>query len=88
MFRFGLVVGFGAGYVLGAKAGRERYYELVRMYERLTGDERFQQVMEKGKAVIDLSAERAREAMSEGFSMASRKVRDAAAGDGARPMPL
>jgi hypothetical protein len=28
-FRSGLLVGFGAGYVLGAKAGRERYQQIV-----------------------------------------------------------
>lgn len=28
-FRSGLLVGFGAGYVLGARAGRERYQQIV-----------------------------------------------------------
>ncbi len=27
-FRIGLIIGFGAGYYLGAKAGRERYEQL------------------------------------------------------------
>ena len=27
-FRLGLIIGFGAGYYLGAKAGRERYEQL------------------------------------------------------------
>lgn len=86
MFRFGLLLGFGVGYVLGTKAGRERYHELVRLYQRISGDQRFQDVMEKGKAVVDLSAERAREAMSEGFSAASQKVRDMR-GNGAQETP-
>ena len=28
-FRSGMLVGFGVGYVLGAKAGRERYHQIV-----------------------------------------------------------
>ena len=33
--RLGLFIGFGAGYVLGAKAGRERYEQLTRLYDNL-----------------------------------------------------
>lgn len=75
MFRFGLLVGFGIGYLLGTKAGRERYYQIVRTWQSLTSDQRVQQVMEKGKAVVDLSAERAMHAVNEGLSTAARKVR-------------
>ena len=28
-FRFGLIIGFGAGYYFGSKAGRERYNQIV-----------------------------------------------------------
>ncbi|CAN5476208.1 hypothetical protein BH23ACT9_BH23ACT9_38760 [soil metagenome] len=28
-FKFGLIAGLGAGYVLGTKAGRERYEQIV-----------------------------------------------------------
>ena len=34
-FRFGLVTGFAVGYVLGAKAGRERYEQIRRAWEQL-----------------------------------------------------
>ena len=30
-----MFVGFGAGYVLGAKAGRERYEQLRRFYDNV-----------------------------------------------------
>ena len=33
-FRLGLAVGFGAGYYLGAKAGRERYEQMNRWINR------------------------------------------------------
>lgn len=46
--RLGLLIGFGAGYVLGAKAGRERYEQLRRLYENLLDSPAFQQA--KGRA--------------------------------------
>ena len=38
-FRTGLVIGLAAGYVLGAKAGRERYEKIVALSERLRTNE-------------------------------------------------
>jgi len=38
-FRLGLVMGFGAGYVLGSKAGRERYEQIRNAAEQLWGSE-------------------------------------------------
>ena len=35
-FKTGLVIGLGIGYVLGARAGRERYEEIRRGWEQLT----------------------------------------------------
>ncbi|MBM7808192.1 hypothetical protein JOD57_004029 [Geodermatophilus bullaregiensis] len=32
MAKFSFLVGFGAGYVLGARAGRERYEQILRMW--------------------------------------------------------
>ena len=32
--KIGIVVGLAAGYVLGSRAGRERYEQLVRAYHR------------------------------------------------------
>lgn len=34
-FRTGVLVGFAAGYVLGAKAGRQRYHQIQRVARRL-----------------------------------------------------
>lgn len=33
-FRLGLALGLGAGYVLGTKAGRERYLQMQRWWQR------------------------------------------------------
>lgn len=79
-FKTGLVIGFGAGYVLGAKAGRERYEQIRHWFDEFASDPRVQRVSSKGKAVVDLATERAREAVSEGFDAAARKARQVAEG--------
>ena len=61
--RLGLVVGFGAGYYLGAKAGTERYEELNRLLEKLRRSEAYETATEKAKAAVDLGVERVREAV-------------------------
>lgn len=43
-FRLGLVFGAAIGYVLGAKAGRERYEQISSMTRSLAGSEPAQQV--------------------------------------------
>lgn len=55
-FRVGLVVGFGIGYYLGAKAGRERYEQLRDVLAEL-GEHR---PLEKLEALVDLTVERLR----------------------------
>lgn len=45
-------VGFGAGYVLGAKAGRERYEQIVQLWNRVSGNPAVRQAAERGKAVV------------------------------------
>jgi hypothetical protein len=51
--RLGLVVGFGAGYYLGAKAGRQRYEQLRRLVDRIGP-------VGKLHAAVDLGRERIR----------------------------
>lgn len=63
--RLGFTLGFGAGYYLGAKAGRERYEELRRWIEQLRRSEALENAEEKTKAVIDLGVERARDMVGE-----------------------
>ncbi len=79
-FRTGVAVGFGVGYVMGAKAGRERYEQIKGWFDRIAGNEQVQRLASKGKAVVDIGAERARSAISEGLGNASQKVRDLAEG--------
>ncbi|MCB2224223.1 MAG: hypothetical protein KQH83_08630 [Actinobacteria bacterium] len=64
-FKTGLLIGAAAGYVLGAKAGRERYQQIMDGWGRITGDPRFQDIASRGKAVVDLAAERVKGAVEE-----------------------
>ena len=59
--RIGLLIGFGAGYYLGAKAGRERYEQLNRTLRKLRRSQALDTAADKAKAVVDLGMERARD---------------------------
>jgi hypothetical protein len=59
-FRLGLIVGFGVGYYLGTKAGRERYEQLNAMIRKAKRSEVYEEATDKAKAVIDLTVERAK----------------------------
>ena len=66
-FRLGLIVGFGAGYYLGAKAGRERYEQLNRWLHQAKESEAFETATDKAKAVVDLGVERAKDVVEDKF---------------------
>jgi hypothetical protein len=51
-FRFGLALGFGVGYYLGARAGRERYEQLRGLIARTP--------LVKVQAAVELGRERLR----------------------------
>ncbi len=63
-FRFGMILGFITGYVLGAKAGRARYEQIVRSLGRLMGTEPVQRATERG-----------REYLGNGMTAASERIR-------------
>ena len=66
MAKLGFLVGFGAGYVLGAKAGTERYDQLRRLYENLLESRGVRQATGKAKGFA-----------SEGIGSAKDKVSSA-----------
>jgi hypothetical protein len=73
-FRAGLIAGFAAGYVLGARAGRERYEQI----KHLTGEVRkhpaVAQLAEQFTAVADL----ARDGVAGGLGAGARGLRSMA----------
>jgi hypothetical protein len=53
MAKLSFLAGFGAGYVLGSKAGRERYEEIKRGYARAKDDPRLQSLAGMAQARAD-----------------------------------
>ena len=64
-FRLGLAAGFGVGYYLGAKAGRERYVQINALVRRARRSEAYRAATEKAEAAIDLGVERAKDFVEE-----------------------
>jgi hypothetical protein len=64
-FRLGVVVGFGAGYYLGTRAGRERFEDINRLVRKVRRSEAFDTATDKAKAVVDLGVERAKDVIDE-----------------------
>jgi hypothetical protein len=73
---------FGIGYVLGAKAGRDRYEQLRRAYRRATSNENVRKVIDQSKEVIDSSTAQTREAVAKQLSEAGEVIRQRAGGNG------
>jgi len=63
--RLGLVLGFALGYLLGAKAGRERYEQIVKACRGFAQTEGVRGATDK-----------ARETVGEGMATASQLIRD------------
>ncbi len=82
-FRTGLVLGFGVGFVLGAKAGRERYDQMKAALDSVRGNENVQ----RATAVADRSTARVRRAAGSGLVTASEKIKERAEGNGSATIP-
>jgi len=75
-FKTGLIVGAAVGYVLGAKAGRERYEQITKIWASFTGNDRVQGIVDKGKSYVDHTAQRIRGTVGDTLHSASDKVRE------------
>jgi uncharacterized protein YgiB involved in biofilm formation len=76
MGKLSFFVGFGAGYVLGAKAGNERYEQLRRLYDNLVSSPSFQQATGKAKGAVGTGLEQAKEKASESVSKVTDAVKE------------
>lgn len=56
-FKTGLLIGLGVGYVLGTKAGRERYEELKASWDQFTGNPSVQRLVSKGRDIVETGTE-------------------------------
>ena len=88
-FKRGAIVGFGVGYVLGARAGRERFEELKRAWQGFMGSPKVQQAIEVGKEAVSTGAREGLHAVQGGVEKAAGAVRERLGeDDGSEAPPL
>ncbi|MDO4241672.1 MAG: hypothetical protein Q4C71_03975 [Microbacteriaceae bacterium] len=66
--KLGLLIGFGAGYVLGSKAGRDRYAQIKRVSAKLRETSLVQNAAECGKNLLGKGFEKLFHAIGNLFS--------------------
>jgi hypothetical protein len=76
LIRPGFIVGFGAGYVLGARAGRERYEQIQRWWGQLIGSPTMQRAAERTKEAAAEGARRGFTVVQHGVERAGTAVKD------------
>ena len=82
--RLPLLIAGGIGYVLGTKAGRERYEQMRGTFNKVKNDPR---VQEKAQQAADLAKEKApvvKEKVAEAADAATAKVKSATSGSNER----
>ncbi len=72
--RLGLMIGFGAGYVLGAKAGHQRYEEIRDGFNRLMGTEQAQQLQSQVRTAAERAGQVIEEKTTDGVAKVSEMV--------------
>jgi hypothetical protein len=75
-FRIGLILGLGAGYVLGAQAGRERYEQIRRWFRSVTGNPKVQEIADRGKDAAGQAGRKGAEAVQRSVSRVGTSVKD------------
>ncbi|WP_194420751.1 hypothetical protein [Microbacterium abyssi] len=78
--KIGLVVGLGVGYVLGTRAGRERYEQIKTQWLKVWNKDSVQNQVEKAKAFVGAKASEVPGAIWNGVVKVAK-----AAGDGDTP---
>ena len=79
--RLPLLIAGGIGYVLGAKAGKERYEQILGTFNKVKDDPR---VQEKAQQAADLAKEKApvvKEKVAEAANTATAKVKSKTSSD-------
>lgn len=76
-----IAIAFGIGYVLGSKAGRDRYEQLRRAYRRTTSNENVRKVIDQGKDIVDTGTAQVRGVVADQLNQAGDVIRDRVDGD-------
>ena len=75
-FKFGLLVGGAVGYVLGARAGQERYDQIRAQYQKMKRSEPAQQLSEELQRVTDRAKETVEQKTNESADKVTEFSRD------------
>jgi gas vesicle protein len=76
--RTGAILGFAVGYVLGAKAGKDRYEQIRKVASAIANNPPIRQVLDESRALADKGTTKAREAVSEQLHEVSDQIKEAA----------
>ena len=71
---------FGVGYVLGARAGRERYDQLRNLYRRVASNDQVRQVIDQSKGIVDTGTTQVRDLTADQLRNAGDAIRNRANG--------
>jgi hypothetical protein len=71
----GLVIGFGAGYVLGSKAGRQRYEQIQSWWSKVSGSPTIQRAADSAKSFAGEAGRKGLEAVQGGVTKVTGSVR-------------
>jgi hypothetical protein len=77
-FKSGLLVGLGAGYVLGAKAGRERYQQIVEATRAFLDNPGVQRLTDEVGKTVNMGKDRVSTATSRKVEQVSNTLADQA----------
>jgi hypothetical protein len=77
-FKSGLLVGLGAGYVLGAKAGRERYQQIVEATRSFLDNPGVQRLTDEVGKTVNMGKDRVSTATSRKVEQVSNTLADQA----------
>ena len=80
-FRAGLVIGFGIGYYLGAKAGRERYDQIEDVLDRVRGNPGYHKARRSLEDLYEQGLLRTRGLLDDATGGAAGTLLDLRAGD-------
>ncbi len=80
--KFRTAIVFGIGYILGSKAGRDRYEQMRRAYRRATSNEHVRKVIDQGKDAVETSTAQVRGAVADQLANAGDAIRDKVDGNG------
>jgi hypothetical protein len=72
----GLLLGFAGGYILGSKAGRQRYEQIRRMWSQLMGSTAVRRATERTKELAEGQGKRALYAVQSGVEKAGSAVKE------------